>query len=84
MKQNKNNLKKINIMEITSKVKISDKAMEALDMLRQVTLIFNEETDAVEDPDEVTEIETRFAEHMMQLCDDITQLIALDIRHQVI
>ena len=84
MKKNKNNLKKINIMEITSKVKISDKAMEALDMLRQVTLIFNEETDAVEDPDEVTEIETRFAEHMMQLCDDITQLIALDIRHQVI
>ena len=71
-------------MEITSKVKISDKAMEALDMLRQVTLIFNEETDAVEDPDEVTEIETRFAEHMMQLCDDITQFIALDIRHQVI
>ena len=71
-------------MEITSKVKISDKAMEALDMRRQVTLIFNEETDAVEDPDEVTEIETRFAEHMMQLCDDITQLIALDIRHQVI
>jgi len=71
-------------MEITSKVTISDKAMEALDMLRQVTLIFNEETDAVEDPDEVTEIETRFAEHMMQLCDDITQLIALDIRHQVI
>ena len=71
-------------MEITSKVKISDKAMVALDMLRQVTLIFNEETDAVEDPDEVTEIETRFAEHMMQLCDDITQLIALDIRHQVI
>ena len=53
-------------------------------MLRQVTLIFNEETDAVEDPDEVTEIETKFAEHMMQLCDDITQLIALDIRHQVI
>ena len=84
MKQNKNNLKKINIMKTTSKVKISDKAMEALDMLRQVTLIFNEETDAVEDPDEVTEIETRFAEHMMQLCDDITQLIALDIRHQVI
>ena len=71
-------------MEITSKVKISDKAMEALDMLRQVTLIFNEDTDAVEDPDEVTEIETRFAEHMMQLCDDITQLIALDISHQVI
>ena len=71
-------------MEITSKVKISDKTMEALDMLRQVTLIFNEETDAVEDPNEVTEIETRFAEHMMQLCDDITQLIALDIRHQVI
>ena len=71
-------------MEITSKVKISDKAMEALDMLRQVTLIFNEETASVEDPDEVTEIETRFAEHMMQLCDDITQLIALDIRHQVI
>lgn len=71
-------------MEIASKVKISDKAMEALDMLRQVTLIFNEETDAVEDPDEVTEIETKFAEHMMQLCDDITQLIALDIRHQVI
>lgn len=71
-------------MEITSKVKISDKAMEALDMLRQVTLIFNEETDAVEDPDEVIEIETRFAEHMMQLCDDITQLIMLDIRHQVI
>ena len=71
-------------MEITSKVKISGKAMEALDMLRQVTLIFNEETDAVEDPDEVTEIETRFAEHMMQLCDDITQLMALDIRHQVI
>ena len=84
MKQNKNNLKKINIIKTTSKVKISDKAMEALDMLRQVTLIFNEETDAVEDPDEVTEIETRFAEHMMQLCDDITQLIALDIRHQVI
>lgn len=53
-------------------------------MLRQVTLLFNEETDAVEDPDEVAEIETRFAEHMMQLCDDITQLIALDIRHQVI
>ena len=71
-------------METTSKVKISDNAMEALDMLRQVTLIFNEETDAVEDPDEVAEIETRFAEHMMQLCDDITQLIALDIRHQVI
>ena len=71
-------------METTSKVKISDNAMEALDMLRQVTLIFNEETDAVADPDEVTEIETRFAEHMMQLCDDITQLIALDIRHQVI
>lgn len=71
-------------MEITSKVKISDKAMEALDMLRQVTLIFNEETDAVEDPDEVVEIEAKFAEHIMQLCDDITQLIALDIRHQVI
>ena len=53
-------------------------------MLRQVTLIFNEETDAVEDPDEVAEIEAQFAEHMMQLCDDITQLIALDIRHQVI
>lgn len=53
-------------------------------MLRQVTLIFNEETDAVEDPDEVTEIEAQFSEHMMQLCDDITQLIALDIRHQVI
>ena len=60
-------------MEITSKVKISDKAMEALDMLRQVTLIFNEETDAVEDPDEVTEIETKFAEHMMQLCDGWSQ-----------
>ena len=71
-------------MKTTSKVKISDKAMEALDMLRQVTLIFNEETDAVEDPDEVAEIETKFAEHMMQLCDDITQLIVLDIRHQVI
>ena len=71
-------------MKTTSKVKISDKAMEALDMLRQVTLIFNEETDAVEDPDEVTEIEAKFAEHMMQLSDDITQLIALDIRHQVI
>lgn len=71
-------------MKTTSKVKISDKAMEALDMLRQVTLIFNEETDAIEDPDEVTEIEAQFAEHMMQLCDDITQLIALDIRHQVI
>lgn len=71
-------------MEITSKVKISDKAIEALDMLRQVTLIFNEETDAVEDPDEVAPIEAQFAEHMMQLCDDITQLIILDIRHQVI
>lgn len=71
-------------MEITSKVKISEKAVEALDMLRQVTLIFNEETDAIEDPDEVKEIETQFAEHMMQLCDDITRLIALDIRHQVI
>lgn len=69
---------------MTIKVKISEKAVEALDMLRQVTLIFNEETDAIEDPDEVAEIETRFAEHMMQLCDDITQLIALDIRHQVI
>ncbi len=71
-------------MEITCKVKISEKAVEALDMLRQVTLIFNEETDAIEDPDEVAEIETQFAEHMMQLCDDITRLIALDIRHQVI
>ena len=71
-------------MKTTSKVKISDKAMEALDMLRQVTLIFNEETYAVEDPDEVAEIEAKFSEHMMQLCDDITQLIALDIRHQVI
>lgn len=71
-------------MKTTSKVKISDKAMEALDMLRQETLIFNEETDAVEDPDEVAEIEDKFAEHMMQLCDDITQLIALDISHQVI
>ena len=30
-------------MEITSKVKISEKAVEALDMLRQVTLIFNED-----------------------------------------
>lgn len=71
-------------MEMTIKVKISEKAVEALDMLRQVTLIFNEETDAIEAPDEVAEIETLFAEHMMQLCDDITQLIALDIRHQVI
>lgn len=69
---------------MTIKVKISEKVVEALDMLRQVTLIFNEETDAIEDPDEVAEIETRFAEHMMQLCDDITRLIALDIRHQVI
>lgn len=71
-------------MEIAVKVKISEKAMEALDMLRQVTTIFNEETDAFDDPDEVIEIETQFAEHMMQLCDDITQLIALDVKHQII
>ena len=48
-------------MEITSKVKISAKAMEALDMLRQVTLIFIEETGAVEDPDVVAEIEAKFS-----------------------